>query len=127
MSTYKELAARILGAMAVGNGYLISGELRKDVGRALNTMGDTKAPEGAEEYFLQDSRSYVGNCPLFWRKGGGYTTRIDEAERFTKEAAERQHKDRDTDKIWPCDVIIAISRPTIDCQDMRGLNRHTGG
>lgn len=48
-------------------------------------------------FFMQDARQYVGNCVLWWRKGGGYTTEIADAELFT---AARCKGMRDTDVPW---------------------------
>ena len=46
----------------------------------------------SDEYLIQDSRSYVGNCVLWWREHGrGYTTDIDDAGRFTEEVARQVH------------------------------------
>lgn len=73
----------------------------------------------SELYFLQDKRSYVGNCPMWWAKDGkGYTTRIDMAHRYTKEQAFAQHRSRETDIPWPCSVVEPLQRPTIDMQDL---------
>lgn len=71
-------------------------------------------------YYLQDARwiGMVGNCPSFWRKGGGYTTNLDEAERFTLDAAMKQHKCRETDLPWLCSEVDKLRRPTVDCQYM---------
>ena len=71
-------------------------------------------------YYLQDARwsAMVGNCPSFWRLGGGYTTSLDDAERFTLEAAMKQHKCRGTDLPWLCSELDTLRRPTIDCQCM---------
>ncbi len=71
-------------------------------------------------YYLQDARwsAMVGNCPSFWRLGGGYTTSLDDAERFTLEAAMKQHKCRETDLPWLCSELDTLRRPTIDCQYM---------
>nr|WP_314709487.1 hypothetical protein [uncultured Comamonas sp.] len=71
-------------------------------------------------YYLQDARHHamVGNCPSFWREGGGYTTNLDEAERFTLEAAMKQHKCRETDLPWLCSEVDKLRRPTVDCQYM---------
>jgi hypothetical protein len=75
--------------------------------------------DGDGMYFLQDKRSYVGNCPMWWAKDGkGYTTRIDMAHRYTKEQAFAQHGIRDTDVPWPCSVVEPFLRPTIDIQDL---------
>lgn len=71
-------------------------------------------------YYLQDARHHamVGNCPSFWREGGGYTTNLDEAEHFTLEAAMKQHKCRETDLPWLCSEVDKLRRPTVDCQYM---------
>lgn len=76
--------------------------------------------DAGDLYYLQDARwsGMVGNCPSFWRKGGGYTTNLDEAERFTLDAAMRQHSCRDTDLPWLCSEIDKLRRPTVDCQYM---------
>lgn len=71
-------------------------------------------------YYLQDARwsAMIGNCPSFWRLGGGYTTSLDDAERFTLEAAMKQHKCRETDLPWLCSELDKLRRPTVDCQYM---------
>lgn len=71
-------------------------------------------------YYLQDTRQFVGNCPMWWcPDGNGYTTRIDLAAKFTRDEAERQHRSRETDVPWPCEQIDAITRPTVDQQEMQ--------
>jgi hypothetical protein len=88
-----------------------------DAALAHQPAGDA-ADDGL--YYLQDSRSYVGNCPQWWCPDGrGYTTRLDEAWRMTKEQAEAQHRSRKTDIPWPCAVIDPLRHPTVDMQDMR--------
>ena len=88
----------------------------------------TQPPEGARVvdddglYYLQDSRSYVGNCPQWWAKDrAGYTSRLDEAHRFTFDEAMQQHRERDTDIPWPCAEIDALARRTVDHQHMRSI------
>lgn len=72
-----------------------------------------------ELYYLQDSRSFVGNCPMWWGlESRGYTTRIDQAQKYTKEQAFGQHACRETDIPWPCEVVDALVRPTVDMQDL---------
>lgn len=74
----------------------------------------------SEEFYLQDSRSYVGNDMLFWRVGGaGYTTNINEAAIYTKESAQAQHNMRDTDIPWPKSYIDGKTRPAVDMQYVR--------
>ena len=70
----------------------------------------------SEEYYLQDSRGYVGNDMLFWREGGGYTTDLNEAELFTRESALRHNQDRETDIPWPKEYVESKTRPAVDVQ-----------
>ena len=69
-------------------------------------------------YYMQDSRSYVGNDIMFWAKNGnGYTTDLRLAEVYTKEEeAVSMHKSRSTDIPWPKDYIDAKTRPAVDMQ-----------
>lgn len=68
-------------------------------------------------FYLQDSRSYVGNDVLFWAKGNnGYTTDLRNAEVYTQEQAQRQHNHRRTDIPWPKDYIDGKTRPAVDKQ-----------
>lgn len=70
-----------------------------------------------DEYYLQDSRSYVGNDMLFWAKNGhGYTTDLHQAHVYSKEDAVRQHLSRETDIPWPKAYIDARWRPAVDMQ-----------
>jgi hypothetical protein len=70
-------------------------------------------------YYLQDTRGYVGNYPLWWVKNGnGYTTDLRKAEKYTLDDAMRQHRSRESDIPWLCSEIDAIQRPTVDVQDM---------
>ncbi|TEA78683.1 hypothetical protein ERE07_09825 [Allopusillimonas ginsengisoli] len=71
----------------------------------------------ADLFFLQDSRSYVGNDMLFWAKdGNGYTTDLRKAEIYTREQAQAQHNSRPTDIPWPKQYIDARTRPACDMQ-----------
>lgn len=70
-----------------------------------------------ELYYLQDSRSIVGNSMIFWAKGGrGYTTDISNAEIYTKEKAISQHRSRETDIPWPKDYIDTRTWLVVDYQ-----------
>ena len=72
------------------------------------------------EFYLQDSRSYVGNDMLFWAKNGnGYTTDLRLAHVYTKEEAVSQHQSRETDIPWPKDYIDAKTRPAVDMQHVK--------
>ncbi|MDH1788499.1 hypothetical protein N5D77_18165 [Comamonas thiooxydans] len=86
---------------------------------APQAQADARDADGM--YYLQDARhsAMVGNCPSFWRPGGnGYTTNLDEAERFTFEDAMKQHRCRETDLPWLCSEVDKLRRPTVDCQYM---------
>lgn len=99
---------------------------RQKVGERIAAGVDARMGQPAERvpeddrYYLQDRRSYVGNCPMWWAKNGkGYVTRLDEAHRYTREEAMKQHRMRSTDVPWPCSEIDALCRPTVDIQHMR--------
>lgn len=67
-----------------------------------------------DKFYLQDSRSHVGDGMSFWAKEGkGYYTDLDKCELYTKEQACRH---RDTDIPWPKDYIDARSHLGVDCQ-----------
>jgi len=71
----------------------------------------------ADEFYLQDSRSYVGNDVLFWAKDGkGYTTDMRLAHVYTKEQAVAKHRSRETDIPWPKAYIDVRTRPAVDMQ-----------
>lgn len=68
-------------------------------------------------FYLQDSRSYVGNDVRWWAKDGkGYTTDLRKAHVYTKEEAVKQHESRETDIPWPKEYIDARTRPAVDMQ-----------
>lgn len=70
-----------------------------------------------DAYYLQDTRSMVGNDVLFWAKGGlGYTTDLREAQVFTKAQVDAHHKSRSTDVPWPKSYIDSKTRPAVDFQ-----------
>lgn len=71
----------------------------------------------ADQFYLQDSRDYVGNDMLFWAVDGkGYTTDMRKAHVYTKAEAVQQHQSRETDIPWPKDYIDACTRPAVDMQ-----------
>ncbi len=65
------------------------------------------------QFYLQDSRSYVGDGLTFWALGGGYTTSLDKAELFTLEQATAK---RDTDVSWPKSYIDERAHVGVDHQ-----------
>lgn len=70
-------------------------------------------------FYLQDSRSYVGNDVLFWCATGGYTSDLSKAEVFSKDAAVRQHQVRPTDIPWAKEYMDGKTRPAVDMQYIR--------
>lgn len=67
-------------------------------------------------FLLQDSRSNVGSRAMFWRLGGGYTSNLDEAEQFTRDAAVKQYECRETDLPWPVAYVRANAQVGVDFQ-----------
>lgn len=76
-------------------------------------------PHIEQAFLLQDSRSHVGDGLTFWALGGGYTTNIDQAERFTQDKAQLQHDCRETDVPWPAAYIEQRAHRGVDCQYVR--------
>lgn len=72
----------------------------------------------SNEYYIQDKRDYVGNDMLWWRKGGGYTTDIDQAEVFSEEMALKTNKNRSSDVPWPKDYIDQKTSRVVDMQNV---------
>lgn len=71
----------------------------------------------SDQFYLQDSRTYVGNDVLWWAKDGrGVTSDMRKAHVFTKEAAVAQHMVRETDIPWPKEYIDGKTRPAVDMQ-----------
>jgi rubrerythrin len=71
----------------------------------------------SNQFYLQDSRGYVGNDVLWWAKNGhGYTTDLSKAHIYTKDEAVKRHESRYTDIPWPKDYIDAKTRPAVDMQ-----------
>lgn len=80
-----------------------------------------------ELYYLQDSRSYVGNDMLFWAVDGkGYTTDLRKAQVYTKDEAVAQHRSRETDIPWPKEYIDARTRPAVDMQHVKRADALAG-
>lgn len=74
------------------------------------------SPE-AELFYLQDSRTFVGNDLMFWAAGGnGYTTDLSKAHVFTRAEALSKHAVRPTDIPWPKAYMDARTRPAVDFQ-----------
>jgi len=70
-----------------------------------------------DKYYLQDSRSYVGNDMLWWGIDGcGYTSDLRKAHVYTREQAVKHNQDRYTDIPWPKSYVDSKTRPAVDMQ-----------
>lgn len=80
-----------------------------------------KATPVPQFYYIQDSRSYVGNNVLWWREDGdGYTTNLDEAMKVTGDWVGRP-----SDILWPVNEVDSMSRTIrqFDAQNFRDIRR----
>ena len=69
------------------------------------------------KYYIQDIRSYVGNCIVFWGKNNcGYVTDIEKAGVYSEEEARGICKNRKTDVAWPEKYIKEHIQQTCDIQ-----------
>lgn len=75
-----------------------------------------------DQFFLQDSRSYVGNNLMWWSRNGSYTSDLSLARAFSKDEAIRQHDSRETDIPWPVAYVAIGVRPVVDMQYIRPQN-----
>lgn len=85
------------------------------MGKGYSESGERKA--AGEMYYIQDTRSVVGNCVSWWApNGNGYVCNLNEAGLYTKERAERQHRSRPTDKPVPASLArsLAVSHVRIE-------------
>ena len=72
-----------------------------------------------DQWYVQDSRAYVGNSILWHAKGkSGYTTNPEEAHIFTGEEAFALHASRSTDKPWPKKYIDSKKTYHVDAQNV---------
>jgi len=68
-------------------------------------------------YYIQDSRDYVGNSPLWWGKNrSGYTCDIDKAGLYTEEDAMGQFNSRETDVPWKQEDVEKAVKRLVDHQ-----------
>ncbi|MBB1599526.1 hypothetical protein [Variovorax sp. UMC13] len=80
-------------------------------------QADAAEPVGADLWYLQDTRQFVGNDVLWWAKDGrGYTTDLSKAHAFGAAEAARQEAARGVDRAWPKAYIDAKARPAVDFQ-----------
>jgi len=90
----------------------------------LNIGGiDHKLTKQNQEFYYLHNGQYVGNAMLWWRKGrAGYTTNINEAEKFTREQALDYHHARNTDVPWACNHVDDRAIKVADHQYLDTIN-----
>lgn len=76
---------------------------------------DGEDPDSGK-FYMMDTRQFVGNNILFWKKPSGYTCHLDEAEVFTKEEAEDIYANRATDCPVPVAEMKAAASLQVDVQ-----------
>lgn len=85
----------------------------------LTTKTEAPASQAmdADLWYLQDTRSYVGNDVMWWAKEGkGYTTDVSKAHVYDRASAFRQADARGVDRPWPKSYIDSKTRPAVDVQ-----------
>lgn len=98
---------------------IVSEKRRETMKKKRQGLVLMEAPSKEELYYIQDSRSYVGNSMLFWRDGGsGYTTNLEEAGLYSKQHAFSQHRCRSSDLPWPESYIRARAKSHVDMQSI---------
>lgn len=85
---------------------------------AYPSVGKQAATE--QLYYIQDTRTYVGNGVMWWRpEGKGYTSDLNEAWKVPADKAKTMHRHRKTDVPWPCEEIDKQSQRHFDMQNLR--------
>ena len=70
-----------------------------------------------KKFYVQDTRSTVGNSVVWWRAdGNGYTVDLRAAGIYDEDEVAEM---RDTDKPWPIGDINRLVQHHVDCQDLR--------
>ncbi len=119
---YREKLMAAVGGIEDGPHYFRAATPTAEPAAPVAAKPEQQAQAGEPLYYLQDTRSYVGNCPLWWAQdGNGYTSDLRKAHRYTFQEAMGKHLSRETDLPWACSEIDPLQRPTIDVQDMHKL------
>lgn len=75
----------------------------------------------SDRYYIQDSRTFVGNCVVFWGpNGAGYTCHLDNAGIYSLEEA-RSRTERESDLFIPVEDIQPIASLMVDMQRLRRI------
>lgn len=77
----------------------------------------------SRQYYIQDTRDFIGNSIIWWRDGGGYTDRIDDAEIFSESDALEITKGRNPHEPWLKSYIDSRTFKAVNAQDIKSKNR----
>lgn len=78
------------------------------------------------QYYIQDTRFFVGNAVMWWRpKGAGYTCDIEDAGIYSEEKALLIAANRDTDVPWPVEDVRPLIKGYVDMQQLRRVKKRT--
>jgi len=81
-----------------------------------------KETEEADLYYIQDTRSVVGNCAMFWGPNGcGYVCELNDAGVYPKDKALSIGRGRSSDVPWPKALIDANAVTHCRSDTMRRL------
>lgn len=69
-----------------------------------------------EQYYIRHTLADVGSSMGFWKIGGGYTTDINQADKFTRNDAISQHQCRAEDQPIMRSLIDGIGYKAVDTQ-----------
>lgn len=78
------------------------------------------------EFYIQDTRTVVGNSVLWWRpKGDGYTCDLRQAGRYSGEYAKRQERDRPSDRAVPCELAEGMTETHVHFDTLADAMKRT--
>lgn len=93
----------------------------RPVMRRHRSIADREWPEG-QLFYIQDGRQVIGNCLAWWRVDGkGYSSDLKQAWKVPYDKAFQIERNRESEIIWPCDQIDAISQVHVDIQNLRPI------
>ena len=78
-------------------------------------------------FYIQDQRTIIGNCALWWRpEGAGYTCDLGRAGKYTAEQLKACCL-RDTDKTWPVEFVDPQAQRHVHTDGLRGPTPRESG
>lgn len=98
-------------------------EDQRPVMRRHRSIRDRTWPEG-QLFYIQDGRQVIGNSLVWWREDGkGYSADLKQAWKVPYEKALDIERNRESEILWPCDLIDANTQIHVDIQYLRPLQR----